>query len=483
MERVFKRKVQNGKYKTKTQNSKVLSFKLSFCALRSPFSALLVGASFLVTSSVCRAEEIPHVSSEMEKPSYWIARLSEPDRVLLTSSQIEVLNQKFLRAEPTAIDPLTFPEHVNPSMLLAPLEKEEGVLLEKTLYDRKGRGVGKEFIAGLKALCALHAIPDLIPVRFGLVVQECSLRTYPTTEPLVEEKGKFAFDLLQQTTLHPGEPVAVLWESRDREWIYLVTSLLRGWVKKGSVATFRNKEELVEYQREPYLVMTERTTPFYENPGGDVVGEWKMGTIFHASPIQKESEYSEYYGFARPIRDQNGGIAFSIVYVRKEGVNLGFLPLTARNILTQAFKLYGAPYGWGGLNGGWDCSSFLRDIFLTMGVELPRNSGPQSRLGKIYKHSFKKPHFDASLPAQTFVKLKGHIMLYLGKVDGRHYVIHATAGYRRPGNFAKKIILKDKVVTTYRALVSDMDLGKGGKTGSLLERMLSTNLPFADGSS
>lgn len=418
----------------------------------------------------------------MSRPEYWAQRLPEPDRVLRTPSQIGALNQKFLRAEPTAADPLTLPEWINPSFLLAPLEKEEAHLLEKHLFDRRGRRIGKRELGDFKKLCALEKIPDLLPVRFGVIVEECSLRTFPTMEPVVEEPGKLAFDLLQQTTLHPGTMVAVLWESRDGKWGYLVSSLLRGWVQKEFVAMFENKKALLAHHGHPKVVVTERNAPFYQRPGEGAVGEWVMGTVLYTPSLQEEGNF---YRIERPVRNLSGKVDFSPVYVLKEMVQEKFLPLTQRQILIQAFKLFEAPYGWGGLNGGWDCSSFLRDLFLTMGVELPRNSGPQSRIGKLlanfpkeFGEAGKKKSLGQAAPAATFVKLNGHIMLYLGKTEDRHYVIHSTSGYRKPGNFAKKMIRKDKVVTTFRVLVSDMELGKGGKTGSLLERTVSVNFPF-----
>ena len=123
-----------------------------------------------------------------------------------------------------------------------------------------------------------------------------------------------------------------------------------------------------------------------------------------------------------------------------------------------------------------------------MGVTLPRNSGPQSRVGKILatfpkkgNEEKKKEILNQAVPSTTFVKLDNHIMLYLGRVAGHHYVIHATAGYRRRGGFTKRVMKRDKVITTFRVVVSDMDLGKGSRRGSLFERMVSMNSPFAEG--
>ena len=440
--------------------------------------------SFVSSTPLSASEEIPHVSSQMTHAAYWIQKLPDPDSVLWTTSQIERHNQKFLRAEPTAVDPAAFPDWIESSFLLTALEKEGASLRAKTLYDRHGRKLKGSDCVAFEEACALRSIPDRIPVRFGLVVKACSLRTFPTLEAAVEEKGKLAFDLLQQTTLRPGEPVVILWESRDKAWDYLASALLRGWVQKEFLGTFDDKKGLGAYEEWPRVIVTERSVPFYERPKGKKLGAWEMGAVLHSASIEEEGDF---YQITQPLRDDSGKIFFSPVYVKKKLVTQTFLPFTPRTILAQAFKLYGAPYGWGGLKGGWDCSSFLRDVFLTMGVTLPRNSGPQSRIGKILAtfpkdrmEEKKKEILNQVIPTITFVKLDNHIMLYIGKENGRYYVIHATAGYRKPGGFVKKVMRKDRVVSTFRVLVSEMDLGRGGRRGSLLERTVSFNSPFTE---
>ncbi|MDH3726313.1 MAG: C40 family peptidase, partial [Myxococcales bacterium] len=47
-------------------------------------------------------------------------------------------------------------------------------------------------------------------------------------------------------------------------------------------------------------------------------------------------------------------------------------PFTRRALLTEAFSLLGAPYGWGGKDGGYDCSRFLLELFGRFGIDLPR---------------------------------------------------------------------------------------------------------------
>ena len=64
-------------------------------------------------------------------------------------------------------------------------------------------------------------------------------------------------------------------------------------------------------------------------------------------------------------------------------------------------------------------------------------------------------------PGVTLLRLPGHIMMYVGEESGKPYAIHAVWGVKdRDGNIMKI----DKVALT------DLDLGRGAKDGSLLER-------------
>ena len=60
---------------------------------------------------------------------------------------------------------------------------------------------------------------------------------------------------------------------------------------------------------------------------------------------------------------------------------------------------------------------------------------------------------------------KGHIMLYLGKADSLPYAIHETSAYRAPDGD------QDLTFKINRVAVTGLDLGKGSRSGSLLERL------------
>ncbi len=178
-----------------------------------------------------------------------------------------------------------------------------------------------------------------------------------------------------------------------------------------------------------------------------------------------------------PICDSQGYLVRQQGYVQKNQASAGYLPYTARNILQQAFEMLNAPYGWGGMYGEQDCSRFIQQVFATVGVNFPRNSADQVMVGKQVAEfdpntsaEIKIRSLDRAIGGITTLYLKGHIMLYLGKAGLLPYAIHETWAYRVPDGDQELIYKINRVA------VSDLDLGIGSRSGSLLERLRSIRM-------
>lgn len=104
----------------------------------------------------------------------------------------------------------------------------------------------------------------------------------------------------------------------------------------------------------------------------------------------------------------------------------------------------GEKYGWGGMFGNRDCSMFLHDILGNFGFYLPRNSQAQMN-SENNKNQDSALYFDLSqfnseqkkhqlvknaIPFGTLLGMRGHIMLYLGEIEGQIYVLHDIWGLR-----------------------------------------------------
>jgi cell wall-associated NlpC family hydrolase len=96
--------------------------------------------------------------------------------------------------------------------------------------------------------------------------------------------------------------------------------------------------------------------------------------------------------------------------------------------LREAFSYLGVPYVWGGEGrSGLDCSAFVRNVFATQGVRLPRHSGDQVAVGREVQgpdlRAGDRLYFDCSA-RRTGID---HTGIYLGN----GLFIHASGGKRQ----------------------------------------------------
>jgi cell wall-associated NlpC family hydrolase len=116
------------------------------------------------------------------------------------------------------------------------------------------------------------------------------------------------------------------------------------------------------------------------------------------------------------------------------------------------------------------------DLFRTFGIQMPRNSKEQARVGKdlglVNGITLKEKQkvLDKAIPMATTLRLPGHIMLYLGRDQGKHYVIHSIWGIQ---NHGKSDHVSNKIG---KVVVSDLSLGRSGPHGSLLHRLTDIRL-------
>ncbi|MFZ1862905.1 MAG: NlpC/P60 family protein [Polyangiales bacterium] len=151
-------------------------------------------------------------------------------------------------------------------------------------------------------------------------------------------------------------------------------------------------------------------------------------------------------------------------------------PLTRRAVLTEAFSMLGQPYGWGGKDGGYDCSRLLLDLFGHFGLELPRHSARQAMAGTfsldvsgLEDLNEKRLLIEASARRGiVLLQFPGHIMLYLGTTEeGAPMGLHAFSEFLTPceGTEAETINRVDRVA------VSDLTLGAESSRRDFLSRI------------
>jgi cell wall-associated NlpC family hydrolase len=133
-----------------------------------------------------------------------------------------------------------------------------------------------------------------------------------------------------------------------------------------------------------------------------------------------------------------------------------YLPLTPANLIRQAFKFLGERYGWGHSDDARDCSGFVADVYRSMGVQMPRNTGQQAISPALTHRTFTAADSHEArllavrqLQVGDLVYIPGHVMMVIGQRDGQPYVISDIAGmsYRLPDGSLRRIKLNSVAVT------------------------------------
>ncbi len=431
----------------------------------------LAGCVSLSTQQELRAPSLlPHTDRQMKTAGFWVSRNPGPDKIIMTSDGIIEFN-RMIRDDQNLTENILSIGISYPGDRLSRELNESMANIRKQLFVRSnGVVVGNEFFSPIFENMNLESLSEKITVRYGLIVHYADQRILPTDEGLFAKAGDIDFDELQNSALDVGTPLVVLHESKDGLWVYGISELSSGWVRKEQVAFCDYQDFSDAIHKTDLAVVISPKADIYLNPEMTQYYDYlKMGSTL---PVDIQNEGKGFVVLV-PRKGEDSKVVWTKGYLKKDEVNLGFLPYTPRTIIDQAFKMLNAPYGWGDMYGEQDCSRFIQEIFATVGIKMPRNSAAQANVGKLLGDfsrkgtgEDKRDVLKNATSGISILYLKGHIMLYLGMLSDRPYAIHATWAYRQKGCDGQCVYVMNRVV------VSDLSLGEGSVKGSLLERLL-----------
>lgn len=384
---------------------------------------------------------------DMLRADYWLSS----DEPLLDTAEIAQFNSGVYRqlGIPGIFD---LPEHLSATEVQAFIQQY--TIPTKPRYDGWGEVLNDP--AQLQQN-ALHDLPSTVNVRFGLVTHRSHLRAFPTFDIYSPDPHAIHQDMLQETAIDIGVAVAILASSRDAHWLFCLTPLYWGWLPRAHVATLSRENTRQFVTATDRIVTLSPRGLIGLRSGGGVTPQ--MGTSL---PLLEETE--SVYRVQVPI-NHNGevdlveGVALKsrspISHFRR-----GFQDASPNNLFRTAFSLLGDRYAWGGSRVGIfgrDCSRLVQDVYATVGVHLPRNGDEQEQATNA-RITFTPETVDRKRLIVSMAKpgdllfTPGHVMLYLGAVEGEPYVIHAKGGAHQC------------------VLVSTLDIGD---QGPLLDRLTS----------
>jgi hypothetical protein len=421
---------------------------------------------------------LPSVTPEMERPEFWIKKIKNPTNLLLTSEKIHKMNEENLKRQDLRLYRITdLKGDWTRGEILSLLNEdwENFGRTEEIRYGKNGIPLGESFWNKIRNNLNQESLKERGRMSYALVAKRTDIRVFPTDELSMSTPNHCEFDRFQHSSISPGSPIGIYHFSRDEEWAYVQTHFIRGWIRRHDLAIAKDRNDVVDYEEaKDRLVITGNfITVFGDSSLQHPVFLAQMGDSFPLLLIPGgDKNINAFYVIHIPWREDNGQLTFRKGYIRaEEDVHQGFLAYTQENVARQAFKMLNHPYGWGDRLGGRDCSRFIMDVFRTFGILMPRNSKEQATVGTDLglvegkSNKEKQKLLDQAIPLATTLRIPGHIMLYLGKDKGKHYVIHSIWGIQKSGKAGPTV---EKIG---RAVVSDLSLGEKGPNRSLLDRI------------
>ena len=418
------------------------------------------------TQESTETESIEQDVLEIETPEYWLSKVENPDEVLLSLEEIKRHNTTMMLWwgkdwKSGYYDINSFPDSFDRKPLKERIEYPN--VKNLSLYCNGKKVTAEEWKEHYKNY-NFDKMPDNVAVRYGVIVHSTASYDFPIADIMTGSSLDESENLLQQTYFRMNEPVLVLWESADTEWYYVIANEFVGWIQSKDCALFESKDDWKEFQKqENFLVVTK------DSSIKGIDGKVFMSTKLYLAKEEETHGLSngDYY-VKVPQRGADGVLYYTYTTLsKKDSVHEGYLPYTIKNTLTLAFQELGDPYGWGGIDGKRDCSMYIKDIYNCFGFQMPRNSRIQMNFPEIRKKTDsmseeeKDTFFEATNPG-AIMGISGHVMLYLGKDNGQHYVISMLGSYvpeTVTENFA------DHVVSAQSVFVNTLDVRrKNGNT-------------------
>lgn len=305
----------------------------------------------------------------------------------------------------------------------------------------------------------------------GITVRLTNIRVVPTARPRYIDPNKpgkgFPFDEFQLSSVPLGFPLMVFHKSRDGEWLYVDTPLVSGWIAASDVAFVDEKTQ--DTWRDAKQVAFLRENVPLQGENGVHLAEASIGTVlpFHSSGSK--------ITVLVPTRSFQGNVLPVEASVANNAAALMPLTLTPRHMAMLGNRVMGQSYGWGGLFGDRDCSGMMRDLFITFGVWLPRNSASQAKTGQVISletgRSKEAIILEQGVPFLSLLWLPGHIGLYVGQHKGEPAFFHNIWGLRTEND--GRHVLGKAVVTSTKP---GKELGTIPAGMLLLDRMKTLNI-------
>jgi len=377
--------------------------------------------------------------------NYWVKQVNNAGQVLKDPKEIAKFKKEIFSTDQHMVGLALYPEQLSGHGV-----REQILAISKpgksVLYNPDGEILSTEGYQLYTANLGLENIPEVVEVRFALVVNRSDMRSYPTDDRFYRKRKNQNLDRFQENGLFPGDALAVLHVSANKNWAFVQSYNYAAWVRRENIA-IGDRQEIQQYKNsERFLVITGDKVWTSFNPEVPALSELQLDMGIRVPLAEPDSVGNNLYGqnpytshtVLLPVRGPEGQLEFKQALIaRNQDVNHGFIPFTRENIIRQAFKFLGERYGWGHSYNARDCTGFVMEVYKSFGIYMPRNTGQQGAAAfgentRFTPESTREEKLQTlkNMDVGDLIYVPGHVLMYIGDVNGEPYVIHDVSVFR-----------------------------------------------------
>ena len=435
-------------------------------------TALLLSVLTVLTlalpAAAAEVKYMPDVTGDMSQASYWADLYENAEEIILTPEEIKAFNEDTYIASGTMVMDLrtikdTFDGKARNEAIKSSATADAQYYFGWT-YGSNGKKAEWSYYEKMIRNGLDTKARTNMPIRYAVAVERTTLHVFPSHEPIWDDPADRDFNYQYLSAVQVNDPLVLYTTSRDGKFYLARSKDCSGWIPAEDVAVCRDKAEwesawvipedkvLVVYGNKEY------TDESYTAPetARRMLGQGtRLELVTDLQPDQLVNNRSPYHNYViyLPVRDEDGKYEKKMALLPETAkVSVGYLPLTMENIAMVALQNLGDAYGWGGMMDVEDCSGLIRTIYACFGLEIGRNGNWQWNMNmeKIDMANMsieEKLMIIDELPLGAALCFSGHEMMYLGKENGKYYVISTVSSIMSPET-GNRLRTRDVMINT-----------------------------------
>lgn len=440
---------------------------------------------------------LPGTLPEMRDAAYWVARMKEPDAVVMTEARIEKMNRDFTQkvkdlaridssARKLILDKIDAYPGLYASepdvFALAPVQLADitrRMIAAQVKYMRHtefGNILGIQYapkeLDRLESEMSSGTIDNELNVQPGITVEDVCLRIVPMISPEYigqPDKNRTRWDVWNLDIVPLGSPVQILHVSRSGGFLFVLSHNGYGWVHSEKIA-MASRSAIDQFAASTrFVVCTGDKIPYYSSATCRYASGWfRMGDRLPLAGASNPARLSggaaasgvRSSGGARailvPVRQADGKLEVQQAWLAPDAdAHTGYMPFTRRNVVVQSLKLLDNIYDWTGAWMGRNHATALRDIFACFGFRLPSCGELLSVFNDntrtLYTREGRQRQYEAVAANEPFITLQicssGHSQLYLGDYN-KVPIVYDTHGYNYVDSTGQTLDIRRSCIET-----------------------------------